>query len=103
MLGITRAEDVSVGENAKAMQLELVIDRGGIARYGLSIADVQEAVAVEVGGRMRRPCTPQRPRPFPSSHVTQIRTISPSFAANDHVSLPIGSRFAAKSQSGMQQ
>lgn len=44
------AEDVSVGVSAGAMQLELDIDRGAIARYGLSVDDVRAAVETGVGG-----------------------------------------------------
>lgn len=44
------AADVSVGVSAGAMQLELDLDRAAIARYGLNVADVQEAVETGVGG-----------------------------------------------------
>jgi hypothetical protein len=44
------AEDVSVGVSAGAMQLEIDLDRPAIARYGLSVADVQEAVEMGVRG-----------------------------------------------------
>jgi cobalt-zinc-cadmium resistance protein CzcA len=44
------AEDVSVGVSAGAMQLEIAVDRGAMARYGLSVADVQDAVEMSVGG-----------------------------------------------------
>jgi cobalt-zinc-cadmium resistance protein CzcA len=44
------AEDVSVGVSAGAMQLELDLDRAAIARYGLNVADVREAVETGVGG-----------------------------------------------------
>jgi cobalt-zinc-cadmium resistance protein CzcA len=44
------AEDVSVGVSAGAMQLELDLDRMAIARYGLSVADVREAMETGVGG-----------------------------------------------------
>ena len=45
------AEDVSVGVSAGAMLLEIDLDRAAIARYGLSVADVQEAVEMGVRGR----------------------------------------------------
>ena len=48
--GIRGAEDVSVGVSAGALQLELKLDRNAIARYGLSVADVQAAVETGVGG-----------------------------------------------------
>lgn len=48
--GVKGAEDVSVGVSAGAMQLEMDIDRNAIARYGLSIADVREAVETGIGG-----------------------------------------------------
>jgi cobalt-zinc-cadmium resistance protein CzcA len=44
------AEDVSVGVSAGAMQLEIDVDRAAIARYGLNVADVREAVETGVGG-----------------------------------------------------
>ena len=44
------AEDVSVGVSAGAMQLEVVLDRSAIARYGLNVADVREAIETGVGG-----------------------------------------------------
>ncbi|HTE43891.1 MAG TPA: efflux RND transporter permease subunit, partial [Gemmatimonadaceae bacterium] len=48
--GVKGAEDVSVGVSAGAMQLEIDIDRGAIARYGLNVADVREAIETGVGG-----------------------------------------------------
>ncbi|HEY9518235.1 MAG TPA: CusA/CzcA family heavy metal efflux RND transporter, partial [Gemmatimonadales bacterium] len=48
--GIRGAEDVSVGVSQGAMQLEVGLDRAAMARYGLSVADVQAAVAGGVGG-----------------------------------------------------
>ena len=44
------AEDVSVGASAGAMQLEIDLDRPAIARYGLNVADVREAVESGIGG-----------------------------------------------------
>lgn len=44
------AEDVSVGVSDGAMQLEVDLDRTAIARYGLNVADVREAVESGVGG-----------------------------------------------------
>ena len=44
------AEDVSVGVSDGAMQLEIDLDRPAIARYGLSVADIREAVESGVGG-----------------------------------------------------
>jgi heavy metal efflux system protein len=44
------AEDVSVGVSAGAMQLRVELDRPAIARYGLNVADVREAVETGVGG-----------------------------------------------------
>ena len=47
---IPGAEDVSVGTSAGAMQLEVELDRPAIARYGLNVADVREAVESGIGG-----------------------------------------------------
>ena len=48
--GVSGAEDVSVGTSAGAMQLEVDLDRSAIARYGLNVADVREAVESGIGG-----------------------------------------------------
>jgi cobalt-zinc-cadmium resistance protein CzcA len=44
------AEDVSVRVSAGAMQVELDLDRVALARYGLNVADVREAVQAGIGG-----------------------------------------------------
>jgi len=44
------SEDAMVGVSAGAMQLELDLDRAAMARYGLSVADVRDAVATGIGG-----------------------------------------------------
>jgi len=44
------AEDASIGISAGAMQLELDLDRPTIARLGLNVNDVREAVETGVGG-----------------------------------------------------
>jgi heavy metal efflux system protein len=48
--GIDGAEDVSVGVSAGAMQLEIALDRAAMARYGLTVADVRQAIESGVGG-----------------------------------------------------
>jgi len=48
--GVKGAEDVTVGISAGAMQLEIDIDRGAIARYGLNVSDVREAIETGIGG-----------------------------------------------------
>lgn len=48
--GIDGAADVSVGVSAGAMQFEVDVDRAAVARYGLNVADVREAVETGVGG-----------------------------------------------------
>ena len=44
------AEDASVGISEGAMQLEVNLDRAAIARHGLNVADVREAVETGIGG-----------------------------------------------------
>jgi cobalt-zinc-cadmium resistance protein CzcA len=56
------AEDVSVGVSAGAMQLEIDLDRAAIARYGLNVADVREAVETGVGGTVATPVLDGRRR-----------------------------------------
>ena len=48
--GIRGAEDASVGVSDGAMQLEIDVDREAIARYGLNVAQVREAVETGIGG-----------------------------------------------------
>jgi cobalt-zinc-cadmium resistance protein CzcA len=48
--GVPGAADTSVDISAGAMQIELALDRKAIARYGLNVADVREAVQTGVGG-----------------------------------------------------
>ncbi|MEO7358687.1 MAG: CusA/CzcA family heavy metal efflux RND transporter [Gemmatimonadaceae bacterium] len=48
--GIKGAEDASVGVSDGAMQLEIDVDREAIARYGLNVAQVREAVETGIGG-----------------------------------------------------
>ena len=47
---IPGAADVSVGVSAGAMQLEVDIDRAMIARYGLNVSDVREAIESGIEG-----------------------------------------------------
>jgi cobalt-zinc-cadmium resistance protein CzcA len=44
------SEDAMVGVSAGAMELELDLDRAAMARYGLSVADVRDAVETGIGG-----------------------------------------------------
>src|SRR5215210_3177104 len=48
--GIPGAADVSVDVSAGAMQVELDLDRTALARYGMNVADVREAVQAGIGG-----------------------------------------------------
>jgi cobalt-zinc-cadmium resistance protein CzcA len=47
---VNGVEDASVGVSAGAMQLVIDLDRAAIARYGLNVADVRDAVETGVGG-----------------------------------------------------
>lgn len=49
--GVPGAADVKVEQTSGLPILSLLIDRAAIARYGLHVADVQEVVAIAVGGR----------------------------------------------------
>jgi heavy metal efflux system protein len=44
------AADTSVDVSAGAMQVELALDRSALARYGLNVSDVREAVQMGIGG-----------------------------------------------------
>lgn len=44
------AADTSVDVSAGAMQVEVALDRGALARYGLNVSDVREAVQMGIGG-----------------------------------------------------
>ena len=48
---VSGAEDAFVGASAGAMQLELDIDRPALARYGLTVEDVRDAMEMGVGGK----------------------------------------------------
>lgn len=47
---IDGAEGAAVGVSDGAMQLEIDLDRPAIARYGMNVADVREAIETGVGG-----------------------------------------------------
>jgi heavy metal efflux system protein len=48
--GVRGAADTSVDVSAGAMQVELALDRAALARYGLHVGDVRDAVRTGVGG-----------------------------------------------------
>ncbi|MFL5583067.1 MAG: efflux RND transporter permease subunit [Gemmatimonadaceae bacterium] len=48
--GVPGASDVSADVSAGAMQVELALDRGALARYGLNVSDVRDAVQAGIGG-----------------------------------------------------
>src|SRR6266508_1963319 len=48
--GVRGSADVSVDVSAGAMQVEIALDRGALARYGLNVADVRDAVQAGIGG-----------------------------------------------------
>ncbi len=49
--GIDGARDVKVEQTTGLPVMTIDIDRAAIARYGLNVADVQEVVAIAIGGR----------------------------------------------------
>jgi cobalt-zinc-cadmium resistance protein CzcA len=49
--GIAGAADVKVEQTSGLPVMNVDIDRAAIARYGLNVADVQDVVAVAIGGR----------------------------------------------------
>ncbi|HET8623870.1 MAG TPA: CusA/CzcA family heavy metal efflux RND transporter, partial [Gemmatimonadales bacterium] len=74
--GVPGAEDVLLKASAGALQLELDIDRSAIARFGLSVADVQRSVEMGVhgmsaseviAGRRRYPITVRLDVPYRST------------------------------------
>ncbi len=48
--GVPGAADTSVDVTTGAMQVELALDRGALARYGLNVAEVRTAVQAGIGG-----------------------------------------------------
>jgi cobalt-zinc-cadmium resistance protein CzcA len=48
--GVRGAEEPFVGASAGTMQLELDIDRAALARYGLTVDDVRDAMEMGIGG-----------------------------------------------------
>lgn len=48
--GVRGVEDASIGVSDGAMQLEIDVDREAVARYGLNVAAVREAIETGVGG-----------------------------------------------------
>ena len=48
--GVRGAEDPSVATSAGTMQIELDLDHAAMARYGLTVADVEDAVQTGIGG-----------------------------------------------------
>ena len=49
--GVPGAADVKVEQTTGLPVLQIHVDRAAIARYGLSVADVQEVVAIAMGGK----------------------------------------------------
>ena len=49
--GVPGAADVKVEQTTGLPILSVLVDRAAIARYGLNVADVQDVVAIAVGGR----------------------------------------------------
>ena len=49
--GVPGAADVKVEQTTGLPVLSVLIDRAAIARYGLNVADVQDVVAIAMGGR----------------------------------------------------
>src|SRR5262249_23481450 len=49
--GINGAADVKVEQTEGLPVMNVVIDRGACARYGLNIADVQDVIAIAMGGK----------------------------------------------------
>jgi len=58
------AADASVRVSAGAMQVELDLDRGALARYGMNVSDVRDVVQASIGGRTASVVTDGRRR-FP--------------------------------------
>jgi cobalt-zinc-cadmium resistance protein CzcA len=83
------AADTAVDVSAGAMRVELSLDRAALARYGLNVADVREAVQIGVGGAEATEII-DGPRRFPvvvrlapayrntSDAIAQLGLITPS-------------------------
>ncbi len=51
LAGIPGAVDVAVDQEPPMPQLQIIIDRGRIARYGLNVSDVTDLIELVVGGK----------------------------------------------------
>src|SRR5439155_15925722 len=49
--GVPGVADLAVVQSAELPQVHIVVERDAIARYGLSIADVQDVVETAIGGK----------------------------------------------------
>lgn len=84
------ASDVSIEQVAGQTYLNIYIDRGSIARYGLNVADVQRVIEIAIGGKVATEVIEGQARygvlvRYPESVRGDIQGI-----ANTLVSLPSG-------------
>lgn len=88
------AEDVSVRVSQGAMQLELELDRGALARYGLNVADVRAVVQGGVGGESATEVVDGRRR-FPVVvRLSESYRGTPEAIGQLLISTPTGGRIA---------
>ena len=92
------AADVSVRVSDGAMQLELDLDRGALARYGLNVADVREVVQAAVGGhtasevtdgRRRFPIVVRLEETYRNTPEAIAQLLDPSFVIRQKLDVPI--------------
>jgi cobalt-zinc-cadmium resistance protein CzcA len=91
---IPGAEDVSVQVSTGAMQVELDLDRGALARYGLNVADVRQVVQAGVGGETATEVIDGRRR-FPVVvRLSEAYRGTPEAIGQLLISTPTGGRIA---------
>jgi cobalt-zinc-cadmium resistance protein CzcA len=92
--GVRGAEDVSIGVSSGAMELEVALDRPAIARYGLNVADVREAVETGIGGMAATEVIDGRRRIPVVVRLDQAYRTTPDAVASTLVSTPAGGTVA---------
>jgi cobalt-zinc-cadmium resistance protein CzcA len=88
------AEDVSVRVSAGAMHVEIDLDRMALARYGLNVADVRDAVQAGIGGKTASEVVDGRRRYPIVVRLAEEYRATPEAIAQLLIHTPTGARIA---------